>query len=80
MRAAAAVRAQDGDALGHVTSSWQRGWAKSMQPLKALMIERWRCRSQMATHRLIERPLPPAVFERGADAISGDSAPWVSAI
>ena len=35
------------------------------------MIERWRCRSQMAMHRLIERPLPAAVFERDADAISG---------
>jgi hypothetical protein len=32
IRCAAAVRAQDGDALGPVTSAWQRGWAKSMQP------------------------------------------------
>jgi hypothetical protein len=32
IRCAAAVRAQDGDALGHVTWSWQRGWATSMQP------------------------------------------------
>ena len=31
-RCAAAVRAQHGDALGHVTWSWQRGWATSMQP------------------------------------------------
>ena len=32
IRCAAAVRAQHGDALGHVTWSWQRGWATSMQP------------------------------------------------
>jgi hypothetical protein len=31
-RCAAAVRAQHGDALGHVTWSWQRGCATSMQP------------------------------------------------
>jgi hypothetical protein len=29
-------------------------------------------------HHLIQRP--PAVFERGADATSGDSAPWDGAI
>jgi hypothetical protein len=32
IRRAAAVRAQHGDALGHVTWSWQRGWATSLQP------------------------------------------------
>jgi hypothetical protein len=32
-RCAAAVRTQHGDALGHVTWSWQRGWATSIHSL-----------------------------------------------